>query len=71
VTWEIETGAPNQLYTRGWTREDLPVGAEVIVNGYLSRDGSANVNGSTVRLVASGRELFAGSPGVGAPEPPR
>lgn len=71
VTWELETAAPGGLYRRGWRREDLPVGAEVIVRGYLARDGTANANATTVTLVATGKELFAGSSGTGAPiEPP-
>src|ERR671924_353466 len=34
VTWELETAAPAGLYRRGWRREDLPVGAEVVIRGY-------------------------------------
>lgn len=71
VTWELETAAPAGLYRRGWRKEDLPVGAEVIVRGYLARDGTATANATTVTLAATGRELFAGSSGTGAPiEPP-
>jgi len=66
VNWEIEFGAPAQLYRRGWRKDDLPVGAEVIVQGFLARDGSPTANANTVKL-ADGRELFAGSPGTGAP----
>ncbi|MBI2186697.1 MAG: hypothetical protein HYU37_06170 [Acidobacteria bacterium] len=70
MTWELETGAPQSLYRRGWRREDLPVGAEVIVRGYMARDGTPTANATTVTLVATGKELFAGSPGTGAPEEP-
>lgn len=71
VTWELETAAPAGLYRRGWRREDLPVGAEVVVRGYLARDGTATANATTVTLVTTGKELFAGSAGTGAPvEPP-
>ena len=71
VAWELETGSPPALYRRGWRKEDLPVGAEVIVRGYLARDGSASANATTITLVATGKELFAGSSGTGAPvEPP-
>jgi hypothetical protein len=71
VTWELETAAPAGLYRRGWRREDLPVGAEVIVRGYLARDGTATANATTVTLASTGKELFAGSAGTGAPvEPP-
>jgi len=70
VTWELETAAPAGLYRRGWRREDLPIGAEVVVRGYLARDGTATANATTVTLVATGKELFAGSAGTGAPEEP-
>jgi Family of unknown function (DUF6152) len=69
VRWEIEFGAPGGLLRRGWRKTDLPVGAEVTVQGFLARDGSPTANASTVKL-PDGRELFAGSPGTGAPEPP-
>ena len=63
VTWELETGSPTALYRRGWKREDLPVGKEVVVKGFLARDGSATANAATITLVETGKELFAGSPG--------
>ena len=71
VTWELETAAPAGLYRRGWRREDLPVGAAVVVRAFLARDGTANANATTVTLAATGKELFAGSADTGAPvEPP-
>ena len=71
VTWELETASPPSLYRRGWRKEDLPVGAEVVVRGYLARDGTANANATNIVLVSTGKELFAGSAGTGAPvEPP-
>lgn len=70
LNWEIEFGSPTGLLRRGWRKTDLPVGAEVIVQGFLARDGSPTANANTVTL-PDGRELFAGSPGTGAPgEPP-
>jgi hypothetical protein len=70
VTWELETAAPAGLYRRGWRKEDLPVGAPVVVRGFLARDGTATANAATVTLVATGKDLFAGSPGDGGPETP-
>jgi len=66
TNWEIEFGAPAGLYRRGWRKTDLPVGQEVMVQGFLARDGSPTANANTVKL-PDGRELFAGSPGTGAP----
>jgi hypothetical protein len=45
----------------------VPVGTEVIINGYRAKDGSRTVNGTNVTL-ADGRKLFTGSPGTGAPD---
>ncbi len=59
--WAIEFATPNQLYRRGWAREDLPAGAVVTVNGYPSRDKGLRVSSLEVKL-PDGRTLFAGSP---------
>ena len=62
--WAVEFGSPNQLYRRGWRREDLPVNAVVVVNGYPSRDNSSRISATDVKL-PDGRTLFAGSPIAG------
>ena len=67
-SWALEFGSPNQLYRRGWTKETLPVGAEVTVNGWLSRTERLKANAGSV-IMADGNKLFAGSPGTGAPAP--
>ena len=66
TNWAIEFGAPSALYRRGWRQNDLPVGVEVTVQGWLAKDGSPTVNASKV-LLPDGRSLFAGSSGTGAP----
>lgn len=66
VNWEIEFASPGALYKRGWRKTDLPVGVEVIVQGFLAKDGTPTANATTVKL-PDGRELFAGSSGTGAP----
>ena len=70
VTWELETASPPQLFRRGWRKEDLPIGSEVIVRGFMARDGTAAANAAAVTLVSTGKELFAGSPSDGSPEAP-
>jgi hypothetical protein len=69
VEWEIEFGGPAALYRRGWRKQDLPVGAEVTVQGFLAKDGTPTANANTV-VLADGRSLFAGSSGSGAPYDP-
>ncbi len=71
VNWAIEMGAPNGLIRRGITKNTVPIGAELTVEGFAAKDGSATANGRTLRM-ADGRALFAGSSGTGAPgDPPR
>jgi len=68
VKWMIEAAAPNSLLRRGWTKESLLPGTEILVEGFLARDGTNKANGSVITY-ADGRKLFVGSPGTGAPEP--
>ena len=56
-TWEVEAGAPNGLYRRGFTRDSLPVGTEVVVRGYRARADSRTANGGSIRVV-DGTETF-------------
>jgi hypothetical protein len=66
VPWKVEMGAPNQLLRRGWNKNTLPVGTEVVVEGYRAKNGSDIANGGSV-VLADGRKLFVGSSGTGAP----
>jgi hypothetical protein len=60
VNWMIECGSPNTLFRRGLTKDSLPVGTEINVDGYLAKDGENKANGRDVTL-ADGRKLFLGS----------
>ena len=64
--WAIEAGTPNALFRRGLTRTSLPIGTQIIVDGYQSKDGSHRANGRDITL-PDGRQLFVGSSGTGAP----
>jgi hypothetical protein len=70
VNWAIEMGAPNALIRRGITKNTVPIGAELTVEGFAAKDGSPTANGRTLRM-ADGRALFAGSSNTGAPGDPR
>ena len=37
--WQCETGAPNELVRKGWRRNDLKVGDQVTVDGFLAKVG--------------------------------
>ncbi len=58
--WEVELGPPNSLLKRGWTKQSVPTGIEVVVVGYQARDGAKRLNGRDVTL-PDGRQFFAGS----------
>jgi hypothetical protein len=64
-SWMIEAGPAGVLVRRGWTRESVAVGTDVLVEGYQARDGSNRANGRDVTL-PDGQRLFAGSGGLGA-----
>ena len=64
--WMVEGGPPTSLLRRGFTKRDLPIGSEIFVEGYLSKDGSNKANGRDITF-ADGRKLFMGSSGTGAP----
>ena len=67
--WMVKGGSPNSLLRRGLTRDSLPVGTEVVVDGYQARDHNLlRANGRNVTLT-DGRKLFLGSSGPG--EPPK
>jgi uncharacterized protein DUF6152 len=64
--WMIETGTPNTLLRRGFTKEALKAGTQITVDGYQSKDGSLRANGRDLTL-PNGQTLFLGSSGTGAP----
>ena len=66
VEWMIEGGAPNALLRRGFTKNSLPVGSQILVVGYQAKDGSNRANGRDLTF-ADGKTLFLGSSGTGAP----
>ncbi len=64
--WMIEAGPPGALVRRGWNRNSVKPGTEVLVEGYQATDGANRANGRDVTF-PDGRRLFAGSSGTGAP----
>lgn len=69
TTWAIECGAPNALLRRGWNKNDLPVGTEIVVDGYRAKNGSTSANAKDITF-RDGKKLFMGSSGTGAPYEP-
>jgi hypothetical protein len=46
---------------RGWTRNTLEIGTEVIIQGTRARDGSLKGNAQTVILAENCQRMFAGT----------
>jgi hypothetical protein len=59
--WMVETSNPNGLMRLGWTKNSLKPGDEIMVEGYLAKDGSSTANAARITL-ADGSKVFAGSP---------
>jgi hypothetical protein len=70
VTWRVEAGAPNAMFRRGFRRDSLPAGTEIIVEGFLAKNGSLSANGRDLTF-PDGKKLFVGSSGTGAPGDPK
>jgi hypothetical protein len=64
--WMIEGGTPNTLFRRGFTKDSLKAGVEIIVEGYKAKNGAKRANGRDL-MFPDGRRLFLGSSGTGAP----
>jgi hypothetical protein len=67
--WMVEAAAPNALLRRGWTKQSLLPGTEILVEGYQAKDGANRANGSIITFT-DGKKLFVGSSGDGE-GPPR
>jgi Family of unknown function (DUF6152) len=67
TSWMIEGGSPNALLRRGFTKNSLPVGSEIVVEGYQAKDASNRANGRDLTF-ANGTKLFLGSANSGAPD---
>ena len=60
TNWMIEGGTPNTLLRRGFTKDSLAIGTDVVVDGYQAKDGSFRANGRDITFT-DGRKLFLGS----------
>jgi hypothetical protein len=64
--WMIEGGTPNTLFRRGFTKDSLKAGTEIVVEGYRAKNGKNRANGRDL-ILPDGKRLFLGSSGTGAP----
>ena len=66
TVWMVEAGTPNTLYRRGITRNTVPIGTVVVIDGYQGKDRAMRANGRRMTFT-NGETLFMGSSGTGAP----
>jgi hypothetical protein len=58
--WMIEGGSPNSLLRRGFTKNSLQAGTEIVVEGYQAKDGANRANGRDLTF-PDGKRLFIGT----------
>jgi hypothetical protein len=68
VSWAIQVASPTALVKRGLNKGDFSPGAEMVVKGYLAKNGTATIAGS-IGTFPDGREFSVGSFGPGSSEP--
>jgi hypothetical protein len=61
TNWGFEMGAPHQVQGRGWTRNTVKIGDELVIVGSRARDGSNRMNARNVTWAATGKTLGAAS----------
>jgi hypothetical protein len=59
-SWMIEAGTPNVLIRRGITKRSIPIGTEVVVDGFQAKNGTLRGSGRDLTL-PDGRKLLIGS----------
>jgi hypothetical protein len=55
--WMIEGGSPNALFRLGFTKNSLPAGTELIIEGYKAKDGANRGVGAKLTYM-DGKSLF-------------
>jgi hypothetical protein len=66
--WSVQAGAPSFLYRNGWRKDSVKPGDELIVTGFMAKDGSHNAFAQQVKL-PDGRRVLGGAI-IGATPPP-
>ena len=57
--WMVECGSPNALLRLGFTRNSLPPGTEIVVEGYQAKDGGNLAVGRNITF-PDGKRMFLG-----------
>jgi hypothetical protein len=64
--WMVEGGSPNALLRLGFTKNALPPGTDIIVEGYQAKDGANRAVGANLTFAKDGKRLFMGGSAPGA-----
>ncbi len=67
VTWRVEGGAPSALLRRGWNRNSLPPGTDIIVRAFRARDGDTRASAAEISF-PNGTTMSLGNPQTEAAE---
>jgi hypothetical protein len=62
--WMIEGGSPNALFRLGFTKNSLPAGTELTIEGYQAKDGANRGVGAKLTYT-DGKSLFLKPAGEG------
>ena len=61
VEWKVEGGAPSALLRRGWDRNTLKPGTDIIVRAFRARDGDTRASAAEISF-PNGTTLSLGNP---------
>jgi hypothetical protein len=59
VSWMVEAGSPNTLLRLGFSKNSLPPGTELVIDGYQAKDKSNRAVGKNITF-PDGKRLFLG-----------
>lgn len=59
TSWMVEVGSPNSLFRLGFTKNSLPAGTEIVVDGYQAKDRGNLAVGKNLTF-PDGKRLFLG-----------
>ena len=62
--WMIEGGSPNQLIRQGVTKKTIPIGTQLVIEGYQAKDGTMKAVGRNF-ILPDGSRLFLGGSAPG------
>jgi len=65
--WRVEGGAPSALLRRGWNRNSLPPGTDIIVRAFRARDGDTRASAAEISF-PNGTTMSLGNPQTEAAE---